>query len=121
MLAWEKLKRGDSGLIHTKMSLYNDDTLLPLRIRTPPPDNDDDERVYKKAVEGLSRASYRRNHLTLLLCVLLLVGLGCGIRLMNGYSCEIGDYTPIVLLCIFIFGVCYFTSDTEIPSRYDPV
>jgi hypothetical protein len=121
MLVSEKLKGVHDSLIHTKMSLYNDDTLLPLRIRTPPPDNDDDERVYKKAVEGLSRASYRRNHLTILLCVLLLVGLGCGIRIMNGYSFDIGDYTPIVLLCLFVFGVCYFTSETEIPSRYDPV
>lgn len=103
------------------MSLYNDDTVVPLRIRTPPPDSDDDERVYKKAVEGFSRASHRRNHVTLLIWVLLLIGTGCAIRLMNGYTFDVSDYTPIVLFCVFVFGVCYFTSETEIPSRYDPV
>ena len=103
------------------MSLYNDGVQVPPRIRTPPPDEGDEEsQLYKRAAEGIARANRNRSCLPGFLCALGVVGLLCMIRMANGFSIEATDFNVIIAMCgaaLFIIN-CVTSDDGN--SRYDP-
>lgn len=104
-----------------KMSLYNDGVQVPLRIRTPPPDEGDEEsQLYKRAAEGIARANRNRSCLPGFFGALGVVGLLCMIRMVNGFSIEATDFNVIIAMCGFAFFLLSCLASNDGSSRYDP-
>lgn len=108
-------------MTHTKMSLYNDGVQVPLHIRTPPPDEGDEEsQLYKRAAEGIARANRNRSCLPGFFGAVGVVGLLCMIRVVNGFSIENTDFNVVIAMCGFAFFIINCVTSDDGSSRYDP-
>ena len=94
---------------------------MPLRIRTPPPDESDEEsQLYKRAAEGIARANRNRSCLPGFLGAIGIVGLLCTIRMVNGFSIGDADFNIVIAMCGFAFFIINCVTGDNGTSRYDP-